>query len=70
MLRDAVKQGTQAGVAAKTYMDKGVLVPDHVLIDMFRERLTSESIVLKALFSTAFRAILPRREISIRLLES
>lgn len=41
LLREAVKAGTPAGQAAKSYMDKGVLVPDNVLIDMFREKLSS-----------------------------
>lgn len=40
LLRDAVKNGTPAGVAAKEYMDKGQLVPDKVLIDLFREKLS------------------------------
>jgi adenylate kinase len=43
LLREAVKDGTLAGVAAKSFMDKGVLVPDNILIDMFRERLSSPS---------------------------
>lgn len=41
LLREAVSQGTPAGVTAKGFMDKGVLVPDNVLIDMFRDKLTS-----------------------------
>lgn len=40
MLREAVRQGTKAGVEAKSYMDKGMLVPDDVLIKMFREFLS------------------------------
>jgi adenylate kinase len=39
LLRDAVKRGTSAGEQAKGYMDKGVLVPDPVLIAMFKEVL-------------------------------
>jgi len=39
LLREAVKAGTPAGLSAKSYMDKGVLVPDDVLIAMFREKL-------------------------------
>ena len=42
LLREAVKQGTDAGKRAKEYMDRGDLVPDEVLIAMFRERLTSD----------------------------
>lgn len=41
ILRDAVKNGTAAGVAAKEFMDKGQLVPDNVLIDLFREKLNA-----------------------------
>jgi adenylate kinase len=43
LLREAVKQGTPAGIAAKGFMDKGQLVTDAILIDMFREKLSSPS---------------------------
>lgn len=39
LLREAVKAGTAAGINAKGYMDRGVLVPDEVLIAMFRDKL-------------------------------
>jgi adenylate kinase len=41
LLREAVKANTQAGQLAKSYMEKGVLVPDHVLIDMYKDKLSS-----------------------------
>jgi adenylate kinase len=41
LLREAVKNGTNAGLAAKGFMDKGQLVPDDVLIDLFREKLSA-----------------------------
>ena len=41
MLRDAVKQGTPSGLSAKSYMDKGELVPDQVLIEMIGELFAS-----------------------------
>lgn len=41
MLRDAVKNGTPAGLSAKKYMDKGTLVPDQVLVDMLGELLST-----------------------------
>lgn len=41
LLREAVKAGTPAGVSAKEFMDKGVLVPDEVLIKMFGEKLSA-----------------------------
>lgn len=39
-LREAVKNSTKAGLAAKEYMDKGQLVPDQVLMNLFREKLS------------------------------
>ncbi len=39
MLRAAVKAGTQLGLEAKKYMDKGELVPDEVVIGLVKERL-------------------------------
>ncbi len=41
LLREAVQQGTVAGIRAKQFMDEGKLVPDEVLINMFRDKLTS-----------------------------
>ena len=39
IFRANVSQGTELGVLAKSYMDKGDLVPDDVTIAMVRERL-------------------------------
>ncbi|MBI5376256.1 MAG: adenylate kinase [Candidatus Schekmanbacteria bacterium] len=39
MLRSAVKQGTPLGVEAKTFMDKGELVPDRIVIGLIAERI-------------------------------
>ena len=39
MLRAAIKKQTQAGLKAKTYMDRGELVPDDVVIALVRERV-------------------------------
>ncbi|MCD1293489.1 adenylate kinase [Methanocella sp. CWC-04] len=39
ILRENVKNGTELGKKAKTYMDKGELVPDKLLIDLIKERL-------------------------------
>jgi adenylate kinase len=39
MLRAAVKQGTELGKKAKTYMDAGQLVPDEVIIGLVKERI-------------------------------
>lgn len=42
MLRAAIAAQTETGLKAKEYMDKGQLVPDGVVIDIVKERLTSE----------------------------
>jgi adenylate kinase len=39
MLRQAVRDKTDAGRHAESFMDKGDLVPDDVVMDMVRERL-------------------------------
>jgi adenylate kinase len=41
MLRSAIKDGTSLGLEAKTFMDKGDLVPDSIVIDMIAQRLDS-----------------------------
>ena len=42
ILRRAMKEGTPTGLAAKSYIDKGLLVPDEVVIAIVRERLAME----------------------------
>lgn len=39
ILRSAIRNQTPTGLAAKSYIDKGELVPDSVVIDIVRERL-------------------------------
>ncbi|MGB9927538.1 MAG: adenylate kinase [Methanosarcina sp.] len=39
ILRANVREGTELGLAAKSYMDKGELVPDEVLIGIIKNRL-------------------------------
>ena len=42
MLRAAIANQTETGLKAKEYMDKGQLVPDEVVINIVKERLTGE----------------------------
>ena len=39
ILREAVKNGTEMGLKAKSFMDSGALVPDDVIIGIIKERL-------------------------------
>lgn len=41
ILRGAVKDGTEVGLKAKEYMDRGDLVPDEVIIGVIADRLES-----------------------------
>jgi len=40
MLREAVKNGTELGQQAKTYMDGGLLVPDELILSIVAERVS------------------------------
>ena len=42
MLRENVNNNTSLGLEAKTYMDKGELVPDHVILNMMEGRLLKD----------------------------
>ncbi len=42
ILRRAMKDGTETGLKAKSYIDAGKLVPDGVIIDIVKERLAME----------------------------
>ncbi|KKK37076.1 adenylate kinase [Mesobacillus campisalis] len=42
MFRAAMKEGTELGLKAKSFMDQGALVPDEVTIGIVRERLSKE----------------------------
>lgn len=40
MLREAVKNSTEAGLKAKSFMDAGELVPDEVVIGILKDRIS------------------------------
>lgn len=42
ILRNAIAQGTPLGLKAKTYVDKGDLVPDGLILDLIKETLQRE----------------------------
>src|SRR5574341_336070 len=42
ILRTSVKEGTELGKLAKSYMDKGELVPDNVIIGIIKERISDK----------------------------
>ncbi len=50
MFRENVKDKTELGVVAKTFMDKGELVPDEVTIQMILERINRSDAISGAMF--------------------
>ena len=42
MIREAIKNNTEMGLAAKSYTEKGALVPDEVVIGIIGERLAKD----------------------------
>ncbi|MCK4650410.1 adenylate kinase [Candidatus Pacearchaeota archaeon] len=42
LLRKAIRDKTETGLNAKTYMDNGEFVPDEIIIDLLKERLEQE----------------------------
>ena len=42
ILREAIKNGTETGLKAKSFMDAGKLVPDDVIIGIVRDRVARE----------------------------
>ena len=43
ILRSAIKNGTELGIQAKSYIDAGKLVPDTVVIDIIKEHLATDA---------------------------
>ena len=42
IFRANIKEGTELGNKAKTYMDKGLLVPDELVVDLVVDRVKNE----------------------------
>ena len=61
MLRAAVAQGTEMGMAAQEYMEAGGLVPDEVVIGVVRDRL-AEPDAREGFLLDGFPRTLPQAE--------
>jgi adenylate kinase len=61
MLRAAVKNGTDTGIAAKQYMDDGKLVPDSIIIDLIKERILESDAIHGVMFD-GFPRTVPQAE--------
>jgi adenylate kinase len=61
LFREHLKAETELGKLARTYMDRGELVPDKVTLDMVRERLSRPDCVRGAIFD-GFPRTIPQAE--------
>lgn len=61
MFRENVKNKTELGILAKTFMDKGELVPDEVTISMILERISREDAASGAMFDGFPRNLIQAR---------
>ena len=61
ILRAAVKNGTECGLQAKSYMDKGALVPDEVVIGILKDRI-AESDCANGYILDGFPRTVPQAE--------
>ena len=64
MLREAVREGTDLGNEAKGYMDRGLLVPDSIIIGLISERLKRSDASEGVLFDGFPRTIAQAEELS------
>ena len=53
MIREALKNGTEMGLKAKSYMDDGKLVPDEVVIGIVKEILVEDSLGYSVAYGVA-----------------
>jgi len=60
IFRENLKNETPLGKKAKSYMDKGELVPDEVVIDMVRDRLNKEDVKTNGYILDGFPRTLPQ----------
>ncbi len=56
LLRTAVAEGTELGQAARSYMERGDLVPDDLIIGMILERVTDDGLLLDGFPRTVAQA--------------
>jgi adenylate kinase len=68
IFRANVRQGTELGVKAKTFMDAGDLVPDEITIGMVRNRLAEDDAV-KGFLLDGFPRNVPQAEVLGQMLD-
>ena len=59
IFRANIKNGTELGKKAKTYMDQGLLVPDELVVDLVVDRVNQET----GMYWMDFRVPFPRQKL-------
>ena len=57
VLREAIRKGTEQGLAAKAYMDRGDLVPDSVILGIMKHALSTPAAANGAILDGAVRTV-------------
>ena len=66
VLREAIRKGTDQGLAAKAYMDRGDLVPDDVILGIMKDVLSSPETAKGAILDGVVRTV-PQAEGLLKL---
>jgi len=66
VLREAIRQDTEQGRAAKVFMDRGDLVPDSVIVGIMKDTLSSPATAKGAILDGVVRTV-PQAEGLVRL---
>ena len=66
VLREAIRDGTEQGLAAKAFMDRGDLVPDSVILGIMKDALGSPSAARGAILDGVVRTV-PQAEGLVKL---
>jgi adenylate kinase len=69
VLRAAVKEGTEQGLAAKAFMDRGDLVPDSVILGIMKEVFASPAAAKGAILDGVVRTVPQADGLSMMLAE-
>lgn len=67
LLRNAIKEQTETGIKAKKYVENGEFVPDEIVIDLLKERLTKED-AKKGFFLDGFPRTIKQAEMLDKLI--
>lgn len=57
VLRDAIRNGTEQGLAAKAYMNRGDLVPDSVILGIMKDALSAPATAKGAILDGVVRTV-------------